>query len=117
MPAMGFECQQSRARGGPANRHSRLIRGSLFQRLLDRGAPSLHHRVDRGRQIVWQKVGNPHDPAASLAVSAHLEGRMVMRRVPLDDRVGEPPGGIVEIDDPLADNDYDVPTFLRRSAD
>jgi hypothetical protein len=78
----------------------RVLLPQAFQRGFHRRHAVIHHALDHGHQPVRQEVGNPDD-SAPRAFGKHLERRVMMRRPPFHDRIGEPAPRIIDVDDPF----------------
>jgi hypothetical protein len=63
----------------------------------------LHHDADRTRRLVWKEIGDPNQASLAIRVCENLRGRVVVGKRPADGRPDKAPGGIVDVDDWLAD--------------
>ena len=90
---------------------------SALERLLHRLEPLGDHRPDRGSELVREQVGDPHRATAPLAFREDLHRGVVVRHAAAHDSPCEPPGAVVQIDDPLAPGERSEPwrERLRRN--
>jgi hypothetical protein len=58
----------------------------------------------RFREFVWQQVGDPDGTTSCMADGKHLERGVVMRQLPIDDRVCKPSPDVANVDDPFTDH-------------
>src|SRR2546426_1845049 len=90
------------ASAGSAERAEASDGSWAVERLFHDAGRLLDHPPNVARDLVGQEVGDPHEPAASLAVGKDLHRRVVVGEPPSHHGPHEPPRLVVEIDDQLA---------------